>query len=152
MVESNVRVEVLGQRINELGYNTYIEQTEGSVQLNYKFKEATEKETGKEVNEKVEISIGLARSKEESERYLTTCNVTVVDENGDDGLILRKLSLRVLYEMKIIGEFEEIKEVRALLKEESLNRVSDFIEEFTEKDTSFPPIRINKVRLKKGRI
>lgn len=80
MVEDKIKVVVLSQRINELSYNTYIEQTENSITVVNNYKESTKEESDEVVNEKVEISINLARSKSDKEKYLTTCDITIIDE------------------------------------------------------------------------
>lgn len=156
VIKDNMRVEVLTQRINELNYNTYIEQTDSGVKLINNYEESNPEETGEGVNEKVEMSISLARSKDDVEMYLTTCNITVTDEKEDDGLILRKLTLRVLYEIKIQGATSESTrdisdDVKVRLKEESIIQSANLVKELTEKDTAFPPIEIRKSKLEEDR-
>ncbi|WP_407349988.1 hypothetical protein VNN41_05915 [Lactococcus garvieae] len=156
VIKENMRVEVLTQRINELNYNTYIEQTDSGVKLINNYEESNPEDTGEGVNEKVEMSISLARSKDDVEMYLTTCNITVTDEKEDDGLILRKLTLRVLYEIKIQGATSESTrdisdDVKVRLKEESIIQSANLVKELTEKDTAFPPIEIRKSKLEEDR-
>lgn len=149
MVEDKIKVVVLSQRINELSYNTYIEQTENSITVVNNYKESTKEESDEVVNEKVEISINLARSKSDKEKYLTTCDITIIDEKKDNALVMRKLYLRALYEIQVPGWTksnmdDDIEEsVRVLLKNESIKQLSILIERLTENDKGFPPIKIN---------